>query len=81
VLVGGTTALYTDINSANNRDPSVMLPVAALLIAIILALLLRSIVAPVYLVLAVLLNFAATLYLFQSVADEPGVTFQLPIVL
>src|SRR4030095_4267843 len=53
--------------------------------AIILALLLRSIVAPVYLVLAVLLNFAATLgaaiYLFQGAAGKPGVTFQLPIVL
>ncbi|GAA4604936.1 RND superfamily putative drug exporter [Actinoplanes octamycinicus] len=85
VLVGGTTALFADINSANNRDLSVILPVAALLIAIILGLLLRSVVAPVYLVLAVLLNFAATLgaavYLFQGVADRPGVTFQLPIVL
>ncbi|MEV6968027.1 MMPL family transporter [Hamadaea sp. NPDC051192] len=85
VLVGGTTAIYADINSANNHDLSVILPVAALLIAIILALLLRSIVAPVYLVIAVLLNFAATLgaaiYLFQDVAGHPGVTFQLPIVL
>jgi RND superfamily putative drug exporter len=74
VLVGGTTAVYADINSANNRDLSVILPVAALLIAVILALL-----------LAVLLNFAATLgaaiYLFQGVAGDPGVTFQLPIVL
>jgi RND superfamily putative drug exporter len=85
VLVGGTTAIFADINSANNRDLSVILPVAALIIAIILALLLRSIVAPVYLVLAVLLNFAATLgaavYLFQGAAGRPGVTFQLPIVL
>ncbi|WP_238006660.1 MMPL family transporter [Dactylosporangium sp. AC04546] len=85
VLVGGTTAIYADINSANNRDLSVILPVAALLIAIILALLLRSVVAPLYLVAAVLLNFAATLgsaiYLFQSLAGRPGVTFQLPIVL
>jgi RND superfamily putative drug exporter len=85
VLVGGTTAIFADVNSANNRDLSVILPVAALIIAIILALLLRSVVAPVYLVLAVLLNFAATLgaaiYLFQGVAGRPGVTFQLPIVL
>jgi RND superfamily putative drug exporter len=85
VLVGGTTAVYADINSANNRDLSVILPVAAILIALILALLLRSLVAPLFLVLAVLLNFAATLgaaiYLFQGVAGNPGVTFQLPIVL
>src|SRR5215469_8211355 len=85
VLVGGTTAIFADINSANNRDLSVILPVAAVLIALILGLLLRSIVAPVYLVIAVLLNFAATLgagvYLFQGLQGHPGVTFQLPIVL
>jgi putative drug exporter of the RND superfamily len=85
VLVGGPTAIFADINSANNRDLSVILPVAAVLIAVILALLLRSLVAPLYLVVVVLLNFAATLgsavYLFQGLAGEPGVTFQLPIVL
>ncbi|WP_239159877.1 MMPL family transporter [Virgisporangium ochraceum] len=84
-LVGGITAVFADINSANNRDLSVILPVAAVLIAIILALLLRSLVAPIYLVVAVLLNFAATLgatvYVFQGIQGEPGVTFQLPIIL
>jgi RND superfamily putative drug exporter len=84
-VVGGTTAIFADINSANNRDLSVILPVAAVLIALILALLLRSLVAPVYLVIAVLLNFAATLgatvYLFQGLQGKPGVTFQLPIIL
>jgi RND superfamily putative drug exporter len=84
-VVGGTTAIFADINSANNRDLSVILPVAAALIALILALLLRSLVAPIYLVIAVLLNFAATLgatvYVFQGIQGEPGVTFQLPIIL
>jgi len=84
-LIGGTTAIFADINSANNRDLSVILPVAAALIALILALLLRSLIAPIYLVIAVLLNFAATLgatvYLFQGLQNKPGVTFQLPIIL
>lgn len=84
-LVGGITAVFADINSANNRDLSVILPVAAVLIALILAALLRSLVAPIYLVIAVLLNFAATLgatvYVFQGIQGEPGVTFQLPIIL
>ncbi|MGC5020340.1 MMPL family transporter [Micromonospora sp. DT47] len=84
-VVGGPTAIFADINSANNRDLSVILPVAAALIALILALLLRSLVAPIYLVIAVLLNFAATLgatvYLFQGLQDKPGITFQLPIIL
>ncbi|WP_242885717.1 MMPL family transporter [Actinomadura litoris] len=83
--VGGQTAIFADINTVNNRDLSVILPVAAVLIALILALLLRSVVAPLYLVVSVLLGFAATLgsavYVFQGVQGEPGVTFQLPIVL
>jgi len=84
-LVGGITAIFADINTANNRDLSVILPVAAVLIALILGLLLRSMVAPVYLVVAVLLGFAATLgasvYVFQGLLNKPGVTFQLPIIL
>lgn len=83
--VGGQTAIFADINTVNNRDLSVILPVAAVLIALILALLLRSVVAPIYLVIAVLLGFAATLgsavYVFQGAQGEAGVMFQLPIVL
>ncbi|MEO3782510.1 MMPL family transporter [Actinocorallia sp. B10E7] len=83
--VGGATSIYADINEVNNRDLSVILPVAALLIALILALQLRSLVAPLYLVPAVLLGFAATIgsavYFFQFLKDEPGVTFQLPIIM
>jgi RND superfamily putative drug exporter len=83
--VGGQTAIFADINTVNNRDLSVILPVAAVLIALILALLLRSVVAPIYLVISVLLGFAATLgsavYVFQGAMGEPGVTFQLPIIL
>jgi RND superfamily putative drug exporter len=84
-LVGGITAIFADINTANNRDLSVILPVAAVLIALILGLLLRSVVAPIYLVVAVLLGFASTLgasvYVFQGMLGKPGVTFQLPIIL
>ncbi|MGI8330626.1 MMPL family transporter [Actinomadura scrupuli] len=84
-LVGGQTAAFADINVINNRDLSVILPVAVILIAIILALLLRSLVAPLYLVVAVLLGFAATLgatvFLFQGIEGKPGLIFQLPIFL
>ncbi|RFU41775.1 MMPL family transporter [Actinomadura logoneensis] len=85
VLVGGTTAVFADINKINNRDLSVILPVAVALIGIILMLLLRSLVAPVYLVAAVLLGYAATLgasvLLFQNIENKPGLMFQLPIIL
>ncbi|WP_433477151.1 MMPL family transporter [Spirillospora sp. CA-142024] len=83
--VGGQTAVFADINAVNNRDLSVILPVAAVLIAVILALLLRSLIAPLYLVVAVLLGFASTLgsavYVFQYGQGEAGVIFQLPIIL
>ncbi|HEX6468120.1 MAG TPA: MMPL family transporter [Streptosporangiaceae bacterium] len=84
-LVGGTTAAFADINAVNNRDLSVILPVAMVLIALILALLLRALVAPVYLVVAVLLGFAATLGatvgVFQYAGGKEGLIFQLPIIL
>jgi putative drug exporter of the RND superfamily len=84
-LVGGTTAIFGDINKVNTRDLSVILPVAVLLIAVILALLLRALVAPVYLVVAVLLGFTATLgatvALFQGAEGKDGLMFQMPIIL
>ena len=65
------------------RDYSVVFPVAALIIMIILALLLRSLVAPLYLMAAVALGFGATLgatvILFQHIQGEPGLIFLLPI--
>jgi putative drug exporter of the RND superfamily len=85
VLVGGTTAVFGDINKVSSRDLSVILPVAVALIAVILALLLRALVAPVYLVVAVLLGFAATLgasvALFQGAEGKDGLMFQMPIIL
>ena len=84
-LVGGQTAAFADINHVMDRDLSVILPVAVILIAIILALLLRSLVAPIYLVVAVLLGFAATVggsvFLFQGIEGKPGLMFQIPILL
>jgi RND superfamily putative drug exporter len=83
-LVGGTTAAFADINAVNNRDLSVILPVAMVLIALILALLLRALVAPIYLVVAVLLGFTATLGatvgVFQYAGSKEGLIFQLPII-
>lgn len=60
-LVGGTTATNYDIQAAESRDLRVIVPIALLVIGIILALLLRSLVAPVMLVLTTVLSFGATL--------------------
>ncbi|MFI6678269.1 MMPL family transporter [Kribbella sp. NPDC050470] len=84
-LLGGVTASYTDIRDANSRDLSVIFPFAGGLIAIILALLLRSLLAPLVLMIAVVLSFfssiGATVLVFQGAAGHAGVTFSLPIML
>ncbi|HEU5473809.1 MAG TPA: MMPL family transporter [Actinophytocola sp.] len=84
-LVGGTTSIFADVRAANNRDLAVIFPVAGLLIALILGLLLRSVVAPIYLMLAVVLGFfstlGATVIAFVLVGGQAGVSFSLPIIL
>ncbi|MGY0462965.1 MMPL family transporter [Kitasatospora sp. cg17-2] len=83
--VGGTAAIFADISVAVDHDLAVVFPVAAALIALILLLLLRSLLAPLVLMLAVGLGFAATLgastLVFQHLLDKPGVSFTLPLVL
>ncbi|MFD9424692.1 MULTISPECIES: MMPL family transporter [unclassified Streptomyces] len=83
--VGGTAAIFADISTAVDHDLKIVFPVAAALIALILLLLLRSLLAPVVLMLSVGLGFAATLgaatLLFQHGIGKPGVNFTLPLVL
>ena len=82
-LVGGITAVFADIQKALNRDYEVVFPVAALIILVILGLLLRSLVAPWYLMVSVGLGFAATLgatvLVFQNLAGQAGLVFILPM--
>lgn len=82
-FVGGTPGIFADLQSAMIRDYKVVFPVAALLIMLILALLLRSLVAPLYLMAAVGLSFAATLgatvIAFQFIGGDSGLIFMLPI--
>ncbi|MCW2848767.1 MAG: hypothetical protein JWR90_2741 [Marmoricola sp.] len=82
-LVGGTTSVFVDFQKAMNRDYAVVFPVAALVIMLILALLLRSLVAPLYLMVSVGLGFGATLgaavIVFQHIQGKDGLIFLLPI--
>src|SRR5262249_30685579 len=84
-LVGGITSVFVDIQAAVNHDYLVVFPVAAGLILVILALLLRSLVAPIYLMLTVGLGFVATLgatvIIFQNIQGEPGLIFLLPVIM
>jgi putative drug exporter of the RND superfamily len=60
-LVGGYTAVNLDIKRAATHDRNVIIPLILLVVFLILALLLRAIVAPVILIATVVLSFFAAL--------------------
>jgi RND superfamily putative drug exporter len=76
VLVGGTTAVNFDVRQASERDLRVIIPAILAVVFIVLMLLLRSLAAPVILVAANVLSFAATLgvsaLVFNHVFHFPG---------
>lgn len=83
-LVGGTTAVLADIETAVNHDYKVVFPAAGVAIMLILGLLLRSVIAPLYLMVSVALGFGATLgatvWLFQNTQGKDGLLFTLPVI-
>jgi putative drug exporter of the RND superfamily len=84
-MVAGNAAVFADVADAVNHDLKVVFPVAAALILLILVVTLRSAVAPLYLLAAVSLEFAATLgasvLVVQDLSGDAGVAFTLPLTL
>jgi len=84
-LVGGKASIFADVSSSISDDLRLIFPVAAGLILLILFVMLRSVVAPLYLLVAVVLEFAATfgaaVLVFQHGMGKDGVAFTLPLVL
>ena len=76
VLVGGSTAINLDVRHASQRDLKVVIPAILAVIFVVLMLLLRSLIAPLILVVANVISFAATLgvaaVVFNHVFDFPG---------
>jgi RND superfamily putative drug exporter len=60
-LVGGTSAVYFDVRTANSRDNRTIIPIILFVITLILGLLLRSIISAVVLLGTVVLSYFATL--------------------
>ncbi len=79
-LVGGSAAESLDTRLTTDRDIMVIIPVILAVIFIVLALLLRSLVAPAIIVLANILSFGAALgvsalvfnYIFGFPGMDPG---------
>ncbi len=76
VLVGGSTAVNFDVRQASQRDLRVIIPAILVVVFLVLILLLRSLAAPVILVVANVISFAATLgvaaLVFNHVFQFPG---------
>ncbi len=85
VLVGGQTSTFVDVRSQLQADFHLVLPVALVIIAVILALLLGAVAAPLSLLVCVVLAFLATLgasvLVFLHGLGYDGIDFTLPIVL
>ena len=60
-LVGGNTAVNLDVQRASAHDRDLIIPLILAVVFVILALLLRAIIAPIMLIATVVLSFAAAL--------------------
>ncbi|WP_249009738.1 MMPL family transporter [Conexibacter sp. DBS9H8] len=83
--VSGEAAAVYDINSAANSDLALIVPIAIVAIGLLLALVLRSAIAPLYLIVSVGLSFLAALgaatIVFLDFGNYGGITFVLPFLL
>jgi putative drug exporter of the RND superfamily len=83
--VAGLAPSSYDVSTVSQSDLEEIVPVVTALLAVLLGLLLRSVVAPLYLVATVLLSYFAALglavLLFQIGGGESGLNFVLPFLL
>jgi putative drug exporter of the RND superfamily len=82
-LVGGPSAVERDLRVATESDTKLLVPIALVIVFVILAFLLRALVAPLLLIATVVLSFAAALgvgaVVFDVVFGFPGSDPGLPL--
>ena len=83
-VAGDAPALY-DVSRASDTDLLHIFPVAIAVIGILLALVMRSLVAPVYLIASVAISYLAafglSVLLFQDASGAGGLPFILPFLM
>jgi len=83
--LGGTTAGFADIQTAMNKDIVNVMIIVTIGVMLIFMILLRSIIAPLYLMATVMLSFGATLGLvtliFQDAMGQNGILYMIPVIL
>lgn len=84
VLTGGLTAAYADIRQTIDEDFWRVAAITVAGILVVLVVLLRAVVAPVYLVATVLLSWMASMglaaLLFQGILGHSGVSYFLSLI-
>jgi RND superfamily putative drug exporter len=84
VVTGGPTATLTDVKAALQIDTRNILLLALLVVAVMLAILLRALAGAAYLLIGILLTYVATLgvvtYIFISGLGYDGLDFSIPII-
>jgi putative drug exporter of the RND superfamily len=82
-LLGGIPAENYDIEQTNAADTRLIVPLVLLVVGLILAAVLRALLAPAYLMLTVVMSFAATLGLCTfafSLLSSEGIAFNLVLM-
>jgi putative drug exporter of the RND superfamily len=83
--VAGEAPAFYDISHISDSDLAHVVPVAIIVIGLLLCLVIRSLVAPVYLIASVALSFFAALglssLLFIKLGGASGLTFILPFLM
>ncbi|HEX3980004.1 MAG TPA: MMPL family transporter [Acidimicrobiales bacterium] len=80
--VNGYAAQAADVGSISGGDLVSIIPIVMIVLALLLAIVLRSLVAPIYLVISVGLSYLASLGLavlvFVLIGGQDGINFVLP---
>jgi RND superfamily putative drug exporter len=83
--VTGQAPFTYDVAQLSDSDLRTVIPIAIAVIAVLLALVMRSLVAPLYLIVSVVLSYFSalglTVLVFVKAAGQPGLTFILPFLL
>jgi putative drug exporter of the RND superfamily len=83
--VTGEAAFTYDVAQLSDSDLHTVIPIAIAIIAVLLAVVMRSLVAPLYLITSVVLSYFSalglTVLVFVKAAGQPGLTFILPFML
>lgn len=80
---GGETAHYADVRALNDRDTTLAIILITVFITIMLGIQTRSLIAPIYMILTILISYGSAMglsnFLFQNVLDIQEMSYRIPL--